>query len=173
LKEVWNSSESPSASVLDLLEGHVKETSTKYDQDQKSLRDKGKGSGDPANVSQPGKRRPKKARALSVNNAGKEEKKTEHVENKTTFSEKRTKSFNKPLLRDRRKTDFGTVLWIRIRIRIRRILNFFGLPDLQPDPLVTSTDLHPDPVDRGTDPRIRIRIRIRTRMARIHNTAYE
>jgi hypothetical protein len=48
------------------------------------------------------------------------------VENKTTFSEKRTKSFNKPLLRDRRKTDFWTVLWIRIRIRIRRILNFLA-----------------------------------------------
>ncbi len=103
MQEVWNGFESPSASVLELLESPVRETSTKYDQDQKSLLDKGKGSGDPANVSQPGKRRPKKARALSVNNAGKEEKKTENVENKTTFSEKRTKSFNKPLLRDRRK----------------------------------------------------------------------
>jgi hypothetical protein len=34
-------------------------------------------------------------------------------------------------------------------------------------------DPHPDPLDRGTDPRIRIRIRIRirTKMSRIHNTA--
>ncbi len=40
------------------------------------------------------------------------------------------------------------VLWIQIRIRIqiRRIHNFLGLPDS-----------HPDPLDRGTD-----RIRIRT-----------
>jgi hypothetical protein len=28
----------------------------------------------------------------------------------------------------------------------------------------------PDPLDRGTDPRIRIRIRIRTKMPRSHNT---
>jgi hypothetical protein len=29
----------------------------------------------------------------------------------------------------------------------------------------------PDPLDRGTDPRIRIRIRILTKMSRIHSTA--
>ncbi len=32
------------------------------------------------------------------------------------------------------------VLWIRIRIRM-----FLGLPNPHPDPLVTSTDLAPDP----------------------------
>jgi hypothetical protein len=36
---------------------------------------------------------------------------------------------------------------------------FLGLPDP-----------HPDPLDRGTDPRIRICIRIHTKMSRIHNT---
>ncbi len=64
-----------------------------------------------------------------------------------------------------RKTLISTVLWLlydflpvfRIRIRIRRIRMFLSLPDLNPDPL-----------DRGTDPRIRIRIR--TKMSRIHNT---
>jgi hypothetical protein len=32
-------------------------------------------------------------------------------------------------------------------------------------------DPEPDPLVKGTDPRIRIRIRIRTKMSRIHNTA--
>jgi hypothetical protein len=32
------------------------------------------------------------------------------------------------------------------------------------------TDLHPDPLIKGTDPRIRIRIKIRTKMLRIRNT---
>jgi hypothetical protein len=75
------------------------------------------------------------------------------------------------------------------RIRIRRICMFLGLLDPHPDPLITSTDpapdhsikkngkknldfycfvislwlltsvLDPDPLDRGTDRRIRIRIR--------------
>jgi hypothetical protein len=89
------------------------------------------------------------------------------------------------------------VLWIRFRIRIRRIFKVLGLPDPHPDPLVTSTDTgldpnpnppakiekklyfyvlrldflpllririrmfwglpdpHPDPLYRGTDPRMR------------------
>jgi hypothetical protein len=34
-------------------------------------------------------------------------------------------------------------------------------------------DPHPDPLIRGTDPRIRIRIRIRTIMSRIPNTVSE
>jgi hypothetical protein len=38
---------------------------------------------------------------------------------------------------------------------------FLGLPDP-----------HPDPLDKGTDPGIRIRIRIRTKMSRIHNTVF-
>ncbi len=33
-------------------------------------------------------------------------------------------------------------------------------------------DPHPDPLVKGTDPRIRIRTRIRTKMSRISNTAY-
>ncbi len=33
----------------------------------------------------------------------------------------------------------------RIRIRIRRIHMFLGLPDPHPDPLVTSMDSAPDP----------------------------
>ncbi len=32
------------------------------------------------------------------------------------------------------------------------------------------TDPHPDPLDRGMDPKIRIRNRIRTKMSRIQNT---
>ncbi len=44
------------------------------------------------------------------------------------------------------------------RIRIRWIRMLLGLPDP-----------HPDSLDRGTDPRIRIRNRIRTKMSRIHN----
>jgi hypothetical protein len=46
-----------------------------------------------------------------------------------------------------------------LEIRIRWICIFLGLPDPHPDPLV-----------RGTDPRIRIRIHIRTQMSRIPNT---
>jgi hypothetical protein len=38
---------------------------------------------------------------------------------------------------------------------------FLGLPDP-----------HPDPLDRGMDPRIQIRIRIRTNMSRIPNIDY-
>ncbi len=47
-----------------------------------------------------------------------------------------------------------------IRTRIIGIRMFLGLPDL-----------HPDLIDRGTNPRIRIRIGIRTKMSRIHSTA--
>jgi hypothetical protein len=48
----------------------------------------------------------------------------------------------------------------RIRIWIRRIHMFLGIPDPHPDPLV-----------RGTDPRIRIWIHIE--MSRIHSTETE
>ncbi len=55
---------------------------------------------------------------------------------------------------------FYDFIWLFavFRIRIRRIRMFLGLPD---------------PLDRGTGPRIRMRIRIRTKMSRIHNTASE
>ncbi len=46
-------------------------------------------------------------------------------------------------------------LVFRNRIRIRRIRMFLGLPDPHPR--------HPDPVERGTDPRIRISISTRSR----------
>ncbi len=49
--------------------------------------------------------------------------------------------------------DLGSMLWIRIRM-------FLGL-----------LDPHPNTLDRGTDPRIRIRIRIRTKMSQIHSIA--
>ncbi len=58
-----------------------------------------------------------------------------------------------------------TVLWLLydflpvFRIRLRRISMFLGLPDP-----------HPDPLDRGTVPRIRIRP---TKMSRIHSTTYQ
>ncbi len=42
-----------------------------------------------------------------------------------------------------------------------RNLMFLGLPD---------PHLRPDPLDRGTDPMIRIRFRIRTKISRIHIT---
>jgi hypothetical protein len=48
---------------------------------------------------------------------------------------------------------FSSVLWIRIPIR--KIVTFLGLPD-------------PGPLDRGTHPRIRIL----TKMSRIHNTVF-
>jgi len=53
-------------------------------------------------VLQPGLRQPKKNRELLPNVEG--EKMSKNSENKTVFTEKRSKSFNKPLLRDRNKT---------------------------------------------------------------------
>jgi hypothetical protein len=35
--------------------------------------------------------------------------------------------------------------WLRIRIWIRRIHMFLGLPDPHPDPLVRDMDMDPDP----------------------------
>ncbi len=67
-----------------------------------------------------------------------------------------------------RKTLISTVFWLlwdflpvfQISIRTRIwICMFLGLPDP-----------HPDLLDRGTDPRIRICIQIRTKMSRIRNT---
>ncbi len=63
--------------------------------------------------------------------------------------------------------DPATDLGIRLRIcflrqwlsRCQQKICFFCFPDPHPDPLV-----------RGTDPRIRICIRIRTKTSRIHNT---
>jgi len=52
---------------------------------------------------------------------------------------------------------FSSVLWIRTRIRARRIRMFLGLQEPDPDPLV-----------RGTDPRIRIC----TKMSWIPNTSF-
>jgi hypothetical protein len=52
-------------------------------------------------------------------------------------------------------------VWEVMKIQIRRLCMFLGLPEPHPDPLV-----------RGTDPRIRIYIRISTKMSRIRTTGF-
>jgi hypothetical protein len=37
------------------------------------------------------------------------------------------------------------VFWIRIRIQIHQIHMFFGLPDADPDPLISGMNPDPDP----------------------------
>ncbi len=54
-----------------------------------------------------------------------------------------------------------TFLSVLLRIHIRRISMFLGLPDPHLDSLI-----------KGPDPRIPIRIRIRTKISRIRNTAF-